>query len=97
LDAHLLDARLKEIELTVATDVRNPLCGPEGASAIFGPQKGADPAMVQTLDEALHQFANVTAQTTGIDMKDHPGAGAAGAWDLRRWRGSAPKCGLACK
>jgi glycerate kinase len=96
LDAHLLDERLKEIELTVATDVRNPLCGPEGASAIFGPQKGADPAMVQTLDDALHQFANVTAQTTGIDMKDHPGAGAAGGLGFAAlaWLGAQMRPGV---
>ena len=78
IDPSGLDPRLKDVKLTVATDVRNPLCGPNGASAIFGPQKGATPAMVQTLDQALARFADLTAQVTGQDLRQAQGAGAAG-------------------
>lgn len=78
IDASGLDRRLKGLEMVVATDVRNPLCGPNGASAIFGPQKGATPDMVHMLDQALARFAHVTAQTTGTDRQNDPGAGAAG-------------------
>ena len=78
IDTSRFDTRLKQVEITIATDVRNPLCGPTGASAIFGPQKGATPAMVAELDRALSQFANVTAKVTGQDMRESSGAGAAG-------------------
>jgi glycerate kinase len=78
LDASRLDSRLAKIRVTIASDVNNPLCGPKGASAIFGPQKGATPDQVQTLDGALNHFANVCAQTLGRDMRDAPGSGAAG-------------------
>ncbi len=56
----------------------NPLCGPTGASAIYGPQKGATPQTVQQLDEALGNFARVVADTLGKDISETPGAGAAG-------------------
>ena len=69
---------LPKTSLLVACDVDNPLCGPRGASAVFGPQKGATPEQVQQLDAALHQFAKVSASATGKDMKNTPGAGAAG-------------------
>jgi glycerate kinase len=78
LDASKLDPRLANIRVTIASDVNNPLCGPKGASAIFGPQKGATPAQVQTLDAALDHFADLCAQTVGRDMRDAPGSGAAG-------------------
>ena len=61
-----------------ATDVTNPLCGPEGASATYGPQKGADAAAVAELDQALTHFADVMARDLGIETRDRPGAGAAG-------------------
>ena len=64
--------------IIAATDVTNPLCGPEGASAIFGPQKGASPDMVRELDAALANYARVIARDTGRDVSEHPGAGAAG-------------------
>ena len=64
--------------IIAATDVTNPLCGPEGASAIFGPQKGASPEMVQELDAALANYARVIARDMGRDVSEHPGAGAAG-------------------
>ena len=78
LDASKLDPRLANIRVTIASDVNNPLCGSKGASAIFGPQKGATPAQVQTLDAALDHFADLCAQTVGRDMRDAPGSGAAG-------------------
>ena len=62
----------------VAADVDNPLCGPRGASAVFGPQKGASPEQVAQLDEALGHYADVMAATLGEDLRDFPGVGAAG-------------------
>ena len=61
-----------------ATDVTNPLCGPDGASAVFGPQKGANPDMVQELDAALANYVNVVSRDLGRDVSEQPGAGAAG-------------------
>ena len=75
--AHL-DQRLRDIETLVACDVTNPLCGPEGASAVYGPQKGATPAMVKELDAALAHYAEVIRRDLGKDVRDVPGAGAAG-------------------
>jgi len=67
-----------ELELVAATDVDSPLLGEHGAAAVFGPQKGADPATVAALDAALARWADVLAASTGCDLRDHPGAGAAG-------------------
>ena len=78
IDLTNLDPRLAGINLLVACDVDNPLCGPRGASAVYGPQKGATPAMVTELDAALGVFAAVAAAATGRDMALQPGAGAAG-------------------
>jgi len=78
IDVSKLDARLLETEITVACDVDNPLCGPRGASAVFGPQKGATPAMVGELDAALAHFAACARRTTGRDVAELSGAGAAG-------------------
>lgn len=78
IDDSRFDPRLAHVDVVVATDVRNPLCGANGASAIFGPQKGATPAMVQELDQALARLAQVTAHANGIDRQNDPGAGAAG-------------------
>lgn len=78
LDFSALDSRLKDTELIIASDVTNPLCGPHGASAVFGPQKGADDALVAELDAALAHFADCLAQVTGTDARNRPGAGAAG-------------------
>jgi glycerate kinase len=75
-----LQARLKDVTIEIACDVKNPLVGPNGASAIYGPQKGASPAEVVELDAALTQFAVVAAKTTGVDVRDVPGAGAAGGF-----------------
>ena len=69
---------LSGIEIVGATDVTNPLCGPTGASAIFGPQKGATEGVVAELDAALLNFAQIVKRDTGQDVLDIPGAGAAG-------------------
>ncbi|QIB50333.1 glycerate kinase [Pseudomonas sp. OIL-1] len=73
-----LDPRLTSVEMLVAADVDNPLCGPRGASHVFGPQKGATPEQVEQLDRALGHFADVMAATLGEDHRDVPGVGAAG-------------------
>lgn len=73
-----LDHRLAETEIIVACDVDNPLCGPRGASAVYGPQKGATPEMVEELDAALSVYGKMMAEVTGKKMADLPGAGAAG-------------------
>jgi glycerate kinase len=78
IDASALDPRLKIVRVTIASDVDNPLCGPHGASAIFGPQKGATPEQVQQLDSALSHFADLVYNATGLDFRDHKGSGAAG-------------------
>jgi glycerate 2-kinase len=68
----------RRIQVKVACDVTNPLLGPEGASAVYGPQKGADPEAVRELDAALARFAQVVERDLGKDVADIPGAGAAG-------------------
>ena len=73
-----LHAGLGEATIIAATDVTNPLCGPDGASAIFGPQKGANQEMVRELDAALSNYARVVARDLGQDVANQPGAGAAG-------------------
>jgi glycerate kinase len=78
IDLSNLDARLNRIKLEVACDVDNPLCGPAGASHIFGPQKGATPDMVKLLDANLSHYADVIKQTNGREVKTISGAGAAG-------------------
>lgn len=78
IDIAGLDPRIAQTELIVACDVDNPLCGPRGASAVFGPQKGATPAIVAELDSALAHFAQIAREATGRDVAEFPGAGAAG-------------------
>ena len=78
IDATGLDPRLKNTEIVVACDVDNPLCGTRGASAVFGPQKGATPEMVQQLDAGLAKYASCARQATGRDVAEKAGAGAAG-------------------
>ena len=78
LDLSGLDARLLKVQIEVAADVDNPLCGPRGASAVFGPQKGATPEHVAELDTALGHFARIVAATLGEDHAEFPGVGAAG-------------------
>ena len=78
IDMSGLDPRVREASFSVACDVSNPLTGPEGASAVYGPQKGATPEMVRQLDAALGHFANVVKRDIGVEINDTPGAGAAG-------------------
>lgn len=78
IDLTGFDERMKETSLTAACDVTNPLCGPRGASAVYGPQKGADAPMVARLDGALSRYAAVIRQQLGKDVASLPGAGAAG-------------------
>ena len=78
IDVSSLDARARESQFLVACDVSNPLTGPEGASAVYGPQKGATPEMVAQLDAALRRFAEVAKRDVGADVNDIKGAGAAG-------------------
>lgn len=73
-----LDPRLAETSIQVACDVTNPLCGENGASAVYGPQKGATPAMVRELDRALLHYSRVVERTTGREVSAQPGSGAAG-------------------
>ncbi|MDP8162772.1 glycerate kinase [Pasteurella skyensis] len=78
IDLSRLDPRLKNMQFEVACDVNNPLCGENGASAIFSPQKGATPEMVKQLDFALNHFVNIVQQQLQLDIKHKKGAGAAG-------------------
>lgn len=78
LDLSALDPRLAQVSVTAACDVDNPLCGEKGASAVFGPQKGATPAMVTELDAALRRFGEQLEAATGKAIISAPGAGAAG-------------------
>ncbi|OSK32322.1 putative glycerate kinase [Escherichia coli M056] len=78
IDLSGLDPRLSAVEILVACDVTSPLCGPHGASVVFGPQKGATPEMVSALDAALSHYAAVISQTLHKDIANVPGAGAAG-------------------
>lgn len=73
-----LDPRIAESEFIIACDVNNPFVGPSGASAVFGPQKGATPEMVLQLDQNLKHFADLIERTKGIAIHDIPGTGAAG-------------------
>jgi glycerate kinase len=73
-----LPAELATVHLTVASDVRNPLLGPLGAAAVFGPQKGASPDQVVALESALTRWAAVLEGTSGRSVRDVPGTGAAG-------------------
>lgn len=78
IDMSNLDPRVAESEFLLASDVTNPLVGETGASAVFGPQKGATPAMVAELDAALTNYAAVIKAQLGVDLAHTPGAGAAG-------------------
>lgn len=78
VDVSALRRRMSGIEVVVACDVDNPLTGPEGAAAVYGPQKGADASQVRQLDAALAHWADVVAEATGADQRHAAGAGAAG-------------------
>jgi glycerate kinase len=78
IDASSAHPAIETATVTGATDVTNPLVGPQGASAVYGPQKGAGAAAVAELDAALAHFADIAQRDLGVDVRDIPGAGAAG-------------------
>lgn len=78
IDVSGMDARLKACRIEAACDVDIPLTGPQGASAVFGPQKGATPKMVAQLDANLSRYANIINRDLGVQVESIPGAGAAG-------------------
>ena len=78
IDLSNLDERLKDVSVEVACDVNNPLCGKEGASYVFGPQKGATREMIEILDQNLSHYAEVIKEQLGKDVISKAGAGAAG-------------------
>ncbi|MEZ9701060.1 glycerate kinase [Vibrio sp. 10N.261.46.E12] len=82
IDLDDLHPRCKEVTFVVACDVNNPLCGDNGASAVFGPQKGASQAQVEQLDTAIEHFADIAKAHTGICHRDTAGFGAAGGTPL---------------
>ncbi|KRG16179.1 glycerate kinase [Lederbergia galactosidilytica] len=78
VESEQLDQRIKESHFLIASDVDNPFIGENGASYVFGPQKGATPEMVEILDHNLSHWADLIEETTNIRVHDRPGAGAAG-------------------
>nr|WP_122011920.1 glycerate kinase [Maliibacterium massiliense] len=78
IDTSRVMPELKEATVNVACDVNNPLCGEQGAAAVYGPQKGATPELVAELDENLRHFAGIVRAQLGKDILDVPGSGAAG-------------------
>ncbi len=78
IDNSAAEALLRGVRVTLMSDVTNPLCGTLGAAHVFGPQKGADPAMVERLDANLAHLAAVIERDLGASVADMPGAGAAG-------------------
>ena len=78
VDASTLDPRMAEAQITIMSDVTNPLCGERGATAIFGPQKGVATERVAEIDATLARFAPLAERAIGRGVKDRPGAGAAG-------------------
>ncbi len=78
INTKCLDNRLSETKVLIASDVSNPLCGPKGAARVYGPQKGATLEMIKKLDESLAYFAEIIKRDLNKDIKDIPGAGAAG-------------------
>jgi glycerate kinase len=90
IDLSGLDPRLTAATIEVACDVENPLLGPAGAAAVYGPQKGAHPADVAFLDAVLTRLADIAAVTVRRDLRAFPGAGAAGGlgWGLATFAGA---------
>ena len=78
IDLHGLDPRIGRVRVVVACDVRNPLTGPDGASAVFGPQKGGSSSDIALLDTALMRYRDVIRRELGIDVQLFPGSGASG-------------------
>lgn len=78
IDLTSLDTRLAAIEVILACDVDNPLLGPHGSAAVFGPQKGASPERVESLERGLRRWASAVGEVVGKDLSDTPGAGCGG-------------------
>ncbi|NJO67517.1 MAG: glycerate kinase, partial [Rhodospirillales bacterium] len=78
IDAAGLDRRLESVRIEAVCDVDNPLCGPTGAAAVYGPQKGATAGQVNLLDDGLANLADIIERDLGVTCRDLPGAGAAG-------------------
>lgn len=78
IDMRQVDSRLQDCTFEIACDVTNPLCGPEGCSNVFGPQKGATQEIVARMDGDIHHFAQLAEKACGIKGQEMPGAGAAG-------------------
>lgn len=96
IDLRWLDPKLARAQFTLLCDVTNPLCGEDGAARIYGPQKGASPADVESLDAALAHFARVASEKTGADFSNQSGAGAAGglAFGLMAFCGASVRSGI---
>jgi glycerate kinase len=78
IDMAGLDPRLRHVQIEAVCDVDNPLCGPAGAAHVYGPQKGATAEQIRSLDEGLGHLADIIERDLGIEVRDMPGAGAAG-------------------
>lgn len=89
LDQSLLHPRLADARIDIACDVDNPLTGPHGAAAVYGPQKGASAQDVTALDAALAHFADLVAEATGAERRDDPVRALRAAWASvwSRWPG----------
>jgi len=97
IDISNLDPRIALTEVFVACDVNNPLVGPQGAAAVYGPQKGATAEMVAILDDALSHYADAIVRNLGREVRDLPGAGAAGGLGagLIAFLDARPRMGIA--
>ena len=96
IDLSGLDKRIEKTDIEVMCDIDNPLYGENGAAYIFGPQKGADVAMVKFLDSSLKYFSKITEEYLHLDLKDLPGAGAAGGmgYGIASYLGGNLKMGI---
>ena len=96
IDISNLDSRLKNIDIIIASDVNNPLCGENGASAVFAPQKGASTKMVEILEQNLQYFAELVESTLNLQKQDVAGAGAAGGlgFGLMAFAGATIRSGV---
>lgn len=96
IDITGLDPRLADVEIVVAADVTNPLCGPTGASFVYAPQKGAPPEKLPVLDDILRRFGEIVKRDLQVDVLDFPGGGAAGGLGagLRAFLGAQARAGI---
>jgi glycerate kinase len=96
VDMSGISPKLSGVEIVIASDVNSPLCGPSGASLVFGPQKGADEYMAEELDSALAHLAGIIKAQLGADFANAPGAGAAGGlgYALMAFCGAKMKAGI---